>query len=365
MTNKDLQTFDIRFPVAFGGGLAAALLFVAAWQQGTIASLLLAALSPLPIMIATLGFGHGAGLGAAVAATVTIMALIAAASTAGLSAKILLSAAISGLIFALGLTLPSWWLARLAGAGKSQVILPWLARVTGLSHRAALAAKPESSGRPVFYPFADILLSIAAIAFVIVMAVSGSLLLRHGSYEVGIAKAVARVEPLIVEMLGPHDLPKNLDLAQLSRLVIETIMPVMAAGLIVLALAANLWLCGRIVELSHRLPYPWPDIPHDLRVPRVIAAIFLICFGLAFLHDFAGLIARTAAAALGAIFVLQGLATVHDLSRGMKFRTTVLCGLYLALALLMPWPLIIFGAIGLIEAAFSLRDRKRLASKPI
>ncbi len=81
MTKKDLQTFDIRFPVAFGSGLAAALLFVAALQQGTVAALLLAALSPLPIMIATLGFGHATGLGAAVVAAVTIMALITAAAT--------------------------------------------------------------------------------------------------------------------------------------------------------------------------------------------------------------------------------------------------------------------------------------------
>lgn len=360
MTNKDLQSFDIRFPVAFGSGLAAALLFVAAWQQGTLAALLLASMSPLPIMIATLGFGHATGLGAAIAAAVTITALITAATTAAFSLNTLLTAGLAGLIFALSLTLPSWWLARLAGAGRSQVIIPWLTRFMPLSSgKAAAESKTEISARPR-YPFGDILMSVVAIAFGVVTAITLAVVFQQDSYEAGLAKAVAKVEPLISEMLGARELPKNLDLAALSRLVVET-MPATASGMMALMLTANLWLGGRVVQLSHRLPYPWPDIPHDLRVPRFAALVFIACLGLTFLHGLGGMIASIAAAALGVTFVLQGLAVVHDLSRGMKFRTSLLCGLYLALGLLMPWPLIIFAVIGLIESGFSLRDRKAAA----
>ncbi len=365
MTNKDVQGFDIRFPVAFGSGLAAALLFVSARQQGTLAALLLASLSPLPIMIATLGFGHATGLGAAVAAAVTMMALISAATATAISLKTLITAGLGGLTFALGLALPSWWLARLAGSGRAQVVIPFilagLARFQRRTGRKPLSEpKPQIAAAPQI-PFGDILMSAAAIAFIVVTAITLVLVFRQGGYEAGLAKAAAEVEPLIAEMLGPRELPKNVDLAALSRLVVET-MPATASGLVALAFMANLWLAGRVVQLSHRLAFPWPDIAHGLRAPRGAAIVFLACLGLAFLHGLAGLIASIAAAALGVVFVLQGLAVLHDLSRGMKFRAYLLFGLYLTFGLLMPWPLIIFAVIGLIEAGFSLRDRKAQAA---
>ncbi|MGO9134345.1 MAG: hypothetical protein ACLP8A_09910 [Methylovirgula sp.] len=356
MTNKTTQSFDVRYPVAFGSGLTAALLFLAARQQTAFAALVLASLSPLPVMIATLGFGFLTGLGSAAAAAVTIVALLAAATTAPFSAKLLLIAGLDGLVFACAVSLPAWWLARLAASGQPQVIGPWLARLTGVAKRDAAPAKTLGSPSS-HYPFGDILLSIAAIAFLIVTAMVAVWIARHGSFGAALTTTAARVEPMIVEMLGAHDLPKNLDLTTLTRLIIR-VMPPVGASIITLAFAANLWLAGRVVELSHRLPYPWPDIPHDLRIPRFAAPIFVVCFGLSFINGLAGVIASIAAASLGSLFVLQGLAVVHDLSRGMRFRTSVLCGLYLALGFLMPWPCIIFAVIGLVEAAFCLRDRK-------
>ncbi|MHB8886921.1 MAG: YybS family protein [Methylovirgula sp.] len=365
MTKKDLQSFDIRFPVAFGSGLATALLFVSARQQGALVALLLASLSPLPIMIATLGFGDGTGLGAAVVGAITIVALIAAAAATAISAKVLITAGLAGLIFAVGVTLPTWWLARLASSGRRQVIVPFFRNgITRLLQMARHQPLPEAQAEPprkLAYPFGDILISAAAIAVVVVVVVTLVLIYQQPSYEAGLAKAVAAVEPLITEILGPRELPKNIDLALLSRLVVKT-MPATASALAVLVLMANLWLAGRVVQLSHRLAHPWPNIAHELRVPRSAAVIFFACLGMAFLHGPAGLIASVAAAALGLLFVLQGLAVVHDLSRGMKLRTSLLSGLYLALALLMPWPLVIFALIGLVEAGFSLRDRKAAAA---
>lgn len=361
MTNKTQQTFDIRFPVAFGSGLAAALLFLAARQQGAFAALMLASLAPLPIMIATLGFGHLTGLGSAIAAAVTITALVTAANTAVFSIKILAAAGLDGVIFALGLSLPAWGLAWLAASGEPHVYLPWLQRLPGLGQMLPPSSDPAlKQTAHIRYPFGDILLSVAAVAVFVVTIMMLIWVARHGSYAAASASATARIEPMIIEMLGPRDLPKSLDLATLAELVIK-IMPAIGACLITFALAANLWIAGRVVELSHRLVYPWPDIPHDLRVPRVAAVLFAVCCGLAFLNGLPGAIARTAAAALGILFVLQGLAVVHDLTRGMRFRTSLLCGLYLAIGFLMPWPLVIFAVIGLIEAGLCLRDRKPAA----
>lgn len=365
MTKKDLQGFDIRYPVGLGAGLATALLFVSARHQGTAAALLLSAMSPLPLMIATLGFGTWTGLGAAIAATVTIMTLLISVSAA-LSLQALLTAALGGLVFASTLALPSWWLAWLAASGRAQVILPFLrSRLTGFaglgttkeSLEQKTPAQKTQDARPPVYPVGDILMSAAAITFVIVTASTLMIVFRHGSYEAALVGLVTKVKPLIVEMLGSRELPKNLDVTLLSRLIVVT-MPATASSLVVLMFLANLWLGGRVVQVSNRLPHAWPDLPRNLRAPRLSAILFFACLGLAFLHGPGGLVASIAAASLALIFALQGLAVIHDLSRGMKFRTALLGGLYFALGLLMPWPLIIFLVIGLIEAGFSLRDRK-------
>jgi hypothetical protein len=362
MAKKTQHSFDIRFPVAFGSGLATALLFVAARRQGAFEALLLASMSPLPIMIATLGFDDKAGLGAAIVAAVTIAALIVTAATAAFSFKVLIGACVAGLVFAACLSLPSWWFARLAGAGKAQIIAPWIAR---LVQRAGVKpADPETRiATRSRYPFGDILISIAVVAFVIVTAITVALVLQQPSFDAGLAKAVARVEPLITDMLGSRELPKSIELAALARMVVES-MPATAGSMIVLAFAVDLWVAARVADLSHRLPYAWPDIPHDLRVPRRAAIVLIAFLGLSFLPGLAGIIASIGAAAVGLIFVLQGLAVVHDLSRGIKFRTALLAGIYVALALLMPWPLIIFALIGLAEAGFCLRDKKAAAASP-
>jgi hypothetical protein len=357
MTKQTVQTFDIRFPVAFGSGLATALLFLAARQQGAFAALILVSLAPLPIMIATLGFGHLTGLGAAIVAPVTIATFVTTANAAAFSTKVLIAAGLNGLVFAVAVSLPVWGLAWLATTGRSQVFLGWL---RGLGRDATPdSAQPAAQPR---YPFGDILLSIAVIAVFIVSIVLVIWVARNGGYAAALTGAAAHVEPMIVEMIGPRDLPKHLDLMTLAKLVIK-IMPAVASCLITFALAANLWLAGRVVELSHRLAYPWPDLPHDLRVPRLLALLFAACCGLAFVHGLAGAIASTAAAALGILFVLQGLAVVHDLSRGMRFRTSLLCGLYLAIGFLMPWPFVIFVVIGLIDAGLCLRDKKPATPK--
>lgn len=357
-TSKEQQAFDLRYPVAVGSGLAAALLFIAAWKQSTFGALFLAGLSPLPIIIATMGFGWRPGLGAAVVAALTFAALVAAATMHPFVPDVLLGAAIRGLSFAIFMSGPAWALAWLASSGEPKVIAPWLARGVGLHQTPP---PPPIAGKRPTCPFGEVLLAIAAIAFLIVTAMMVMWLLRYGSYEAAISATSAQIQPIIDATVGSRELPKGIDLAALPRLVIE-IMPSVASAIIAFVLAINLWLAGRVVELSNRLPHPWPDIPHDLRVPRFAVGLFIVFCGLTFLHGFAGIIAGAGAAALGVIFALQGLAVLHDLSRGMRFRTTLLFGLYLAVALLLPWPLIVFALIGLAEAVAGLRDRRTLAA---
>src|SRR5271154_4468326 len=92
-----------RIGMALGAGLAAALLFIVT-VQGTALAFALAYLAPLPIMIATLGWGVGAGLLAFGVACAVVAGAIEPAS---------------GLLFGLTIALPAWGLATFANLRPS------------------------------------------------------------------------------------------------------------------------------------------------------------------------------------------------------------------------------------------------------
>jgi hypothetical protein len=344
------QTSDIRVPVALGSGLGATLLLVGLLRQGTWPSLFLASLSPLPLMIATLGFGHITGLSAAAIAVLTFVALVAAAAApqnGWLDAG--LTAGLAGLIFAACQALPAWWLAHLAGLNRSDPALPWSAR------------RNESGRLREYYPLGRIVLNAALIGFAIASFAVLVWSFGHVDFDANLDKAAAKIVPFIVQALGSYELPSGVDIVSLARLVLRA-MPPFAASMIFVLLLLDLWLAGRIVQLSNRLARPWPDIAHELRVPRLLGVAFALTSVLCLLDGAAGVIASIAAAVLAVLFALQGLCVIHDLSRGTKFRGALLCALYVALALLMPWPLVVFVVVGLVEAAFNLRDRKSAAA---
>ena len=87
-----------RFVVAIGAGCAAALLFAVSTQPSLLA-MALAYLAPLPIMIATLGWGLDAG---AIAGGISVAALA------------LLAEPLSALLFAASVAGPAWALAAFA-----------------------------------------------------------------------------------------------------------------------------------------------------------------------------------------------------------------------------------------------------------
>ncbi len=202
------------------------------------------------------------------------------------------------------------------------------------------------------------------ITFIVVVALTLAIVLcARAAMRPVSRRAVAKVEPLIVEILGPRELPKNIDLAALLAARRRNHA---GDGERPDGFDARRPIFGwPAAWSSSRTAWPIPGRIFRMicRVPRFAALTFRrLPRPVVFLHGLAGVIAGIAAAALGVIFVLQGLAVVHDLSRGMRFRTALLCGLYLALGLLMPWPLVIFAVIGLVEAGFGLRDKKAAAA---
>ncbi len=132
-----------------------------------------------------------------------------------------------------------------------------------------------------------------------------------------------------------------------------------------LLFAVNLWLAARVVDISGRLGRPWPALPENLVLPRIVAPAFVIAAGLAFMGGLIGALAGAFAAAAGLCLALQGLATLHALTRDNKFRSFLLSALYAVVFVLEPWSLLTLALFGLVESALNLRARRtrRLSSK--
>jgi Predicted membrane protein (DUF2232) len=344
MDAKSGQAFDVRYVVALGAGLASALLCVVA-QRGTLPALFSACFLPLPILIATLGFGPLTGLGTA-AVSIAVISAFAAARPAELWTARLIYAALCGGTFALMLALPVWWLGRLTRLWRDDADV-W--------RDAKLQPRPHASDSR-FYPLSRILAQAATFAFAVAASVITAIVLDAGGFE----SLAARIAPRILELFGPRELPPGTDLHELSLFYIRLFPPVTAAIYLTLALA-NLWLAGRIAQVSNSLVRPWPDIAHAMRLPWPFAFAFLGSIALSPFDGFVGAIATCGASAFGLGFVLEGLAVVHCVTRGNKLRAPLLAAIYIVTVIVPPL-LIAFAAIGLADAGFSFRERKVVAA---
>jgi hypothetical protein len=349
MVVKSPQAFDIKYPVAFGAGLAAAVLCLVV-RQATLPALVMACLAPLPIMIATLGFGAMPGLSAVAVGAGTIIMYMVAKPSDFWTAR-LLAAALFGAVFALMLGLPAWWLARLAKGRGTQADASWSTarRTTGDGTAAdKVAVRDIPLSRILAYA---VLLAFCVVAFMLVV-----ITLDNGGYSVLLERWAAAIAPRILDVVGTNELPAGMDLQDLSRLYVRLIPPFVTSAYVLL-FAANLWLAGRIVQVSNLLVRPWPDIAGELRMPRALAVGFLASLAAFVLAGFTGAIVSCIAAALGTGFALEGLAVTHVLTRGLRFRGTLLAVIYVAAAIVPYVMLVPFALLGLLDAGFAFRER--------
>jgi len=337
-----------------GAGLCAAVLFTLL-RQSTPQALALAHLTPLPIMISALGFGPAIGFGAAAVATmsVALLAIVHEGVLSGTTAIIGLAIAV---IFIVCQALPAWWLGFVSCLARLDETSRW---------RVQPADKKISSLS--FYPIGRILVYAAAIAVFLTSLVTGASALRYGSFGAAVEHLTAKALPIVSKLIESRpDLFADFDVHAIARLAVKATPAVLAAWCL-LTFIANLWLAGRIVQTSNRLRRPWPNIAQELSLPRTLILALAAAFGLCFAKDWLGTLGLVATAALVLIYALQGLAVVHCLSRGSRWRPFMLFAIYATLVLFIPWPLALFALLGLADTVFSLRERKAaalLASKP-
>jgi hypothetical protein len=346
MMTKTLESPGIGSIVMIGAGLCAALLFTVG-QQGTFQAVVLASATPLPIMISTLGFGPAIGLGSATVAALTV-AFLTTIHLGAVSAETFMAGMITGAAFATIQALPAWWLG----------FLSCLARPEDTGRWGVQPADKKPAQLLAFYPIGNILVHAAVIAIGLTGLAIGVVVLRYGGLDAALLHLTTKLLPQIEKLIETYpDLSGGFDANILTKLTLQIMPAVIAASCLIMFLT-NLWLAGRVVLTSNKSPRPWPNIAHELRIPRLTVLALVAALALALVKGWLGAAGLVIAVTFGLTFALQGLAVVHDLSRGWRWRAFMLFIIYATLVVFIPWPLALFVLIGLADTALHFRDRK-------
>jgi hypothetical protein len=304
--------------IGLSAGFATALLY-ASVASGSLLSVLLFYLAPLPILIAALGWSHWAAL---------IAAVVAAASLAAVFGAFFFVA------FLFGVGLPAWWLGYLA-----------------------LLARPAATapGGLEWYPVGHLVLWAAIISGLIVTAVMLNFGTDEESFRAALRKGFERMfNPMERPASAPASSASRPDLSRLIDLLIVALPPA-AAILTTVTSVANLWLAERIVKVSGRLRRPPPDLA-AMQFPTFAPAITALAIAAWFLPGLPGMIGSVFSASLLTAYAILGFAVLHMITRGRSGRPFLLSGIYVAVIVFL-WPALLMSLLGLADTAFDLRGR--------
>ncbi|HEY8382454.1 MAG TPA: DUF2232 domain-containing protein [Microvirga sp.] len=299
--------------VGIGAGLVSALLFGVV-ISGSPLAMMLSFVAPLPIFIASLGWHQRAGLVAAAAGGIAIGAALNW---------------VAGIAFILGWGLPAWWLGYLA-----------------------LLGRPGRDGTMEWYPLGNLLLWIALAAAAITLA--GILALGGGSYEAFIENVQRTIDLIIRQPGSPAPAPGGPQPSTEALTAFIGAMPFLFAWNFPMILALNLWLAAKAVQISGRLPRPWPFIPNT-RMPRATLWLLIGAAGASMAPGIVGGAGLALSGALLGACAFQGLAFIHHRTLGQSSRTAILAATYVLVFATQGLFLFFVGILGLADLALPLR----------
>ena len=318
-----------KYAVAIGAGMTAALLFLAAIRGAPI-GIAFAYLGPMPVMIATLGWGLDAG---------ALAAVVAGSVVAG-------AAPPYALVYALIFAGPAYALSAFAS-------LPSFRR-----------GPPPDPPVPRAYPGPGAVSVLAAALFVLAGFLQLSLMLfGKGGYDAAVADLSAQIRGALDDSGAVRALPPEIGVEQLADSLVRFGPTALSTGATIMHLV-NLYLAARTTQISGRLKRPWRDIPTGYVLPRALAVVTALAVGVAVVgpsptDDYA----LVAAGAFGALYAMQGLAALHALSRRAAARPFMLAALYFACAVAAQWVLPALAVLGLAESFVNLRGRAARAMR--
>ncbi len=316
-----------RYLVALLAGLASVVVFLAPMTGSAFGLVFGLMLVPLPIAIAGLGWGW--------------MSAFIAAVVAGIGAAIV-AVPTYGLIHALAAGLPAAGMTYLLGLNREIVL-------------------PDGRHSTEWYPLGRVLGAIVLWASVLTIAafliVAGDLNALKTMVQQSIDRvfdAQAELNPEMAKRLTP----------EVRRQFAERMLPFIPASLgwfLILSMVTNLWLAGRITQQSGQLIRPWQDMTTGV-LPRGVPIALMIAILVTFAGGYIGFLAAAVVWACVFAYLLQGLAVIHQTSRGQPVRGLGLTLLYLMIAILPPAGIIV-AILGLAEPFSPLR-RKHLETYP-
>ena len=318
-----------RYAVGAGAGIAAAVLFLAAARAGA-GAVALAYVSPLPLMIACLGWGLAPGL----------LGLFLAAAIAGAAAP---GFAVS---YLLAIAAPAWLVCAFAVSPAPYA-------------RRADPARPRPSPGP-----GAIALLTAGLFMALGAALLTAMLWASGGYSGAISALVEEISRAHDEAGPLRALLPDLNDQELAEALVQVAPVALAVSGLMMHLF-NLYLAARSVQVSGRLARPWRDIPFGFRLPRwlVVPAALSLAAALLAPSPFDGY-GLVVACSLGALFTLQALAALHALSRFSPARPILLGALYFACLAAAQWVLPALAVLGLAESFADLRGRAARTLRP-
>ncbi len=309
--------------IGVGAGVAAALLF-ASLTTGSLLSVALFYLSPLPIMIAAVGWSHWSALIGAFTAALALTAVFG-------------SLFFTGFLATAGL--PAWWLGYLA-----------------MLARPAPAGGNGGAPSLEWYPPGRLVMWAAIVS---ALVVAGAILYSGTDAETFRAQMHKALAVLLrVEGGDGTDQPLSVPgISDTQRLIdfLVAALPPAAAVLATITNIVNLWLAGRIVQFSGRLKRPWPELA-AMTLPRGLAGALVLAAVLSFVGGLIGIMAGVVTAALVVAFGVLGFAVLHAITKGIGSRAFLLGGVYAAV-MAFGWPILMLCLIGLVESVVDLRAR--------
>jgi hypothetical protein len=307
--------------IAVAAGFASALMAATIASGGGLA-MPLVLLAPLPLVIVSIGW-HPLVAAIGGAFTVAALAFFFRGSV--------------GLIFGVLVALPAYALGAIAWRGGDR------------------AGDGILAGR----------LMMAALLFGAFATVAGALSVSF-SYAEFEAQLMRQAEATLRYMM---QVPADQPIPRMGGTEADAVVKAYAAAVPAVTTAVlgfiyvlNVYVAGRVVRQSGRLPVAWPDVP-SVAAPRFLLPATAVLLLLMALPGYPGLVAEVLGTAGLMALTLVGFATVHFLSRGWPARVFLLSLLWSGTAI-FGLPALVMLFVGIVELSFGLRRRKASGGAP-
>lgn len=303
------------FAIALAAGIAAALLSGVV-TPGSTALVPLTFIAPAPLMIAGLGWHP------LVAALGALLAAIGVSLTVG--SKVALS-------FIVMVGLPAYLLVEL---------VMWLMRTMPAGTRV------NDAGRVIgLYVLGGIAVYSALAVLVGAFAVD----MTYAGFEQRLGATFQRMMQQLGRSDGQIDTTTS---RQLAQVFVRAFVP-LSSILIAMILTFSLWLSVKFLRKTERLPFA--SFPaYEIALQRDAVGTLAVAILMAQMTGFVGLYGSAMVGALVFMFMLNGLAVIHQRTLGSTSRTPILWLCWIVLLLFAPAALL-FSVVGLLDALFGLR----------